>query len=51
MVRVPRLLHEAITEAYQRSRMCPMTLRQWLDTQPYDVQRAWGLKIMRGLEL
>jgi len=50
MVRVPRLLHEAITAAYNEpSRVAGLTERQWLDTQPYDVQRAEGIRIMRRL--
>ncbi len=28
-----------------------MTLYQWLQTQPYDVQREEGLKILRKLRI
>jgi hypothetical protein len=50
MIRVPRLLHEAITEAYGQIREgTGMTEREWMDTQPYEVQREEGLKIMRKL--
>jgi hypothetical protein len=50
MIRVPRLLHEAITATYNRpSKIEGLTIRQWLDTQPYDVQRAEGIRIMREL--
>jgi hypothetical protein len=28
-----------------------MTLYQWLQTQPYDVQRQEGLKILRTLHI
>ncbi len=50
MVRVPRLLHEAITAEYSLLyEGTGKTLREWLDTQPYEVQRAEGIKVMRKL--
>jgi hypothetical protein len=50
MVRIPRLLHEEITDAYRDTYDdSGKTLRQWLDTQPYEVQRAEGIRVMRGL--
>ncbi|HLG87711.1 MAG TPA: hypothetical protein VKZ79_11010 [Alphaproteobacteria bacterium] len=58
MIRMPRLLHEEITSAYSDeasehfsdpSIQPGQTVRDWLRTQPYDVQYAGGLKIMRDL--
>jgi hypothetical protein len=50
MVRIPRLLHEEITAAYSEDyEHTGKSLREWLDTQPYDVQRAEGIKVMRRL--
>jgi hypothetical protein len=58
MIRMPRLLHEEITSAYSDeasehfsdpSIQPGQTVRQWLRTQPYDVQYRSGLKIMRDL--
>ena len=28
-----------------------MNVYQWLQTQPYEVQREWGLKILRDLHI
>jgi hypothetical protein len=50
MVRVPRLLHEVITSEYGKpSEVAGKTIREWLGTQPYEAQRAYGLKVMRDL--
>lgn len=50
MIRVPRLLHEAINEEYAKPfGKTGLTVRQWCDLQPYEVQRAKGLEIMREL--
>lgn len=50
MIRVPRLLHEEITAAYwQPSKVEGLNIGEWLDTQPYEVQYAEGLRIMRNL--
>jgi hypothetical protein len=50
MIRVPRLLHEAITEAYASPSKVPgMSIRQWLATQSFEVQYEAGVQIMREL--
>jgi len=53
MIRMPRLLHEVINEAYRAPKFPDVpngpTIREWMDTQPYEVQRAEGIKIMRAL--
>jgi hypothetical protein len=50
MIRVPRLLHEEVTSAYSEEyEHTGKSLREWLDTQPYEVQRAKGIEIMRNL--
>jgi len=50
MIRMPRLLHEAINEEYAKAyKDTGLTLREWLDTQPYEVQRAKGIEVMRNL--
>jgi hypothetical protein len=54
IIRIPTLLHEAVTAEYY-SRRAPdgsgMTLYEWLQTQPYEVQREWGLRILRDLHI
>lgn len=51
IVRIPRLLHEAINAVYgSPAPDAPkLTLREWLRTQPFEVQRAMGIQIMREL--
>lgn len=53
IVRVPTLFHELINAEYSRaSKVAPdMTVYQWLQTQPFDVQYEEGVKIMRKLDL
>ena len=53
IVRIPTLLHEAVTGEYLRpaDEDLNMTLYQWLQTQPYEVQRERGLKIPRDLHI
>ncbi len=46
IVRLPTILHEAVNGAYLKDFPDPnMNMYQWLQTQPYDVQREEGLKI------
>lgn len=50
IIRVPALVHEVITAAYAEDMDdSGMSVREWLRTQPYDVQRAEGLKILQRL--
>ena len=50
IIRLPTLLHEAVNEAYSSSKDgTTMTMYEWVQTQPYDVQREEGLKILRQL--
>jgi hypothetical protein len=50
VIRLPTLVHEAVTGEYNKaSDVEGLTVREWLRTQPYDVQRAEGLKILRKL--
>jgi hypothetical protein len=50
MVRIPRLVHEAINaKMYDKKPGTDMTYREWLPKQPYSVQRATGIEIMRDL--
>jgi hypothetical protein len=50
IIRLPRLLHEAVSAEYSRKMEdTGMTVRDWLRTQPFDVQREHGLKILRDL--
>jgi hypothetical protein len=53
IVRVPTLFHELINAEYSKaSKVAPgMTVYQWLQTQPFDVQYEEGVKIMRDLKL
>lgn len=50
---LPTLLHEMVSDEYKgpapdRSNR---TLYQWLQTQPYEVQREYGLSILRKLRI
>lgn len=50
MIRMPRLIHEEITAAYRESSgVDGLSMNEWLDTQPYEVQYREGLRIMRNL--
>jgi hypothetical protein len=50
MIRIPKLLHEEISAEYSRTYLnTGKTLRDWLSTQPYEVQREEGIKVMRDL--
>lgn len=49
---LPTLLHEVVSdEYYQRSEVPKKNMYQWLQTQPYEVQREEGLKILRDLHI
>ena len=49
---LPTLLHEVVSDEYfKRSPDPNMNLYQWLQTQPYDVQRETGLGILRDLRI
>jgi len=51
IIRIPTILHEAINAEYsQKKDGTNMTLYEWIQTQPYDVQREEGLKILRNLQ-
>ncbi|HEX9490984.1 MAG TPA: hypothetical protein VF930_11905 [Stellaceae bacterium] len=55
IIRIPRLVHEAINSymynsyMYKKKDGTGMTYREWLPKQPYSVQRATGIEIMRDL--
>lgn len=53
IVRLPTLLHEAVSAEY--SKPAPndktKTLYEWLQDQPYSVQREEGLRILRKLRI
>jgi hypothetical protein len=52
IVILPTLLHEAVNDEYLRpSPVRNMNMYRWLQTQPYDVQREEGLKILRELHI
>jgi len=52
IVRIPTLLHEAVSGEYSRIKQgTDLTVYEWLQTQPYNVQRAEGLKILRDLNI
>ena len=52
IVRLPTILHEAVNGEYLKKSPSPnMNMYQWLQTQPYDVQREEGLKILRELHI
>jgi hypothetical protein len=52
VIRLPTLLHEAVNDEYLKPSPDPnMNLYQWLQTQPYEVQREVGLNILRELHI
>jgi hypothetical protein len=52
VIPLPTLLHEAVNGEYSRfDDDLGMTIYQWVQTQPYDVQREEGLKILRELHI
>jgi hypothetical protein len=52
VIPLPTLLHEAVNGDYSsRWKDTNMTKYEWLQTQPYDVQREEGLKILRELHI
>ena len=52
VIPLPTLLHEAVNGEYSYfDKGKGMTTYQWLQTQPYDVQREEGLKILRKLHI
>ena len=52
IIRLPTLLHEAVNGAYlEESPIEGMNMYRWLQTQPYDIQREEGLKILRRLNI
>jgi hypothetical protein len=52
VIPLPTLLHEAVNGEYSSiDKGKGMTLYQWLQTQPYDVQREEGLRILRKLHI
>jgi hypothetical protein len=52
IVELPTLLHEAVSGEYSKNKPgTNMTVYQWLQTQPHDVQRDKGLEILRNLRI
>jgi hypothetical protein len=52
VIPLPTLLHEAVNADYSsRWKDTTMTKYEWLQTQPYGVQREEGLKILRELHI
>jgi hypothetical protein len=53
IVRLPTLLHEAVNSEYLQPAPADQRVSryQWLQTQPYDVQREEGLGILRKLHI
>ena len=52
IIRLPTLLHEAVNDAYSETKDgTNMTKYEWIQTQPYDVQREEGLRILRRLHV
>jgi hypothetical protein len=52
IIRLPTLLHEAVNAEYLMDKPgTNMSLYDWLQTQPYNVQREEGLKILRNLHI
>lgn len=52
IIRIPTLLHEAVNQAYAQTKEgTNMTRYDWIQTQPYEVQREEGLKILRELHI
>jgi hypothetical protein len=54
IIRLPKLLHEEVSAEYFRE-FAPdesgRSLYEWLQTQPYEVQRERGLRILRELHI
>jgi hypothetical protein len=50
---LPTLLHEIVSDEYLKPSPddASITLYQWLQTEPYDVQREVGLNILRELHI
>ena len=50
---LPTLLHEAVSDEYLRPAPdgSKLKLYEWLQTQPYAVQREFGLQILRELNI
>jgi hypothetical protein len=50
---LPTLLHEVVSDEYLKPAPddSNLTLYQWLQTQPYEIQREYGLKILRDLHI
>ncbi len=53
IIPLPTMLHEVVTEKYKRPAPdnSGRTLYQWLQTQPYDVQREMGLTVLREFNI
>ena len=53
IVRIPTILHQAINAVYAKpaEESGNLSLREWLKTQPDDIRRMWGLKVLRDLHL
>jgi hypothetical protein len=53
VIRLPTLLHEVVNAEYLKpaEENSEMSLYEWLQTQPYDVQRERGLQILRDLRI
>jgi hypothetical protein len=53
IIRIPTLLHEAVSGEYQKDAPdgSRRTVYEWLQTQPYEVQREYGLQILRKLHI
>jgi hypothetical protein len=52
IIRLPTLLHEMVNDEYYKSSPDgTMKMYQWLQTQPYEVQREEGLRILRELHI
>jgi len=51
IVRIPAILHEAISGEFQKpvEESGGLPLREWLRTQPDEVKRYWGLRVLRKL--
>lgn len=53
IIRLPTLIHEAVTAEYLKKADADATktLYEWLQSQPYSVQREEGLRILRKLRI
>lgn len=53
VIPLPTLLHQAVNGKYAEIKRGTggMTVYQWLQTQPYQVQREEGLRILRELRI